>query len=337
MNDSPQPVINTAKFSEHLRARAIDVEGRRLLMTNLRGSQQERDLTLPPNCGGFGRVHHFRRSASPGWPENPLPLDPAARALGLQRTESIRVQVFQNAACNWRCWYCYVDFDLLSANRKHSDFVSPLQLVDWYQQLPDRPDVIDLSGGQPDLVPEWTPWMMEALAERDLDRETFLWSDDNLSNDYFWRFLSEQQRSQIAAYRNYARVCCFKGFDSESFAFNTKAHPDLFERQFSLFDRLLSAGLDLYAYVTLTGPRLSNIAESVRRFCDKLQAIHPNLPLRTVPLEIRSFTPLRERMSAMPAVVETVQKAAIEAWMREMEQRFSSESRLGNICDVSIS
>ncbi|MBA3831712.1 MAG: hypothetical protein H0X34_07435 [Chthoniobacterales bacterium] len=330
-------MIKTENFSKHLRARAIDVEGGRLLMTDLRGSQQELDLSLPPNCHGFGRVHRFHRRTSVGWPENPLPLEPASRALGWDRQESMAVQVFQNAACNWRCWYCYVDFALLSANLKHSAFVSAAQLVEWYLQLPERPVVIDLSGGQPDLVPEWIPWMMDALAERGLSEKTFLWSDDNLSTDYFWRFLSEQQRNRIASYGNYARVCCFKGFDAESFSFNTKAEPDLFNKQFELFGRLLSAGLDLYAYVTLTGPSLLNIREKVGRFCDELQQIHPNLPLRTIPLEIRSFTPLRNRLPSINADAEKVQKAAIEAWTVEIERRFSSDVRLIGICDVQLS
>lgn len=330
-------MIKTENFSEHLRARAIDVEGGRLLMTDLRGSQQELDLSLPPNCHGFGRVHRFHRRTSVGWPENPLPLEPASRALGWDRQESMAVQVFQNAACNWRCWYCYVDFALLSANLKHSAFVSAAQLVEWYLQLPERPVVIDLSGGQPDLVPEWIPWMMDALADRGLSEKTFLWSDDNLSTDYFWRFLSEQQRDRIASYQNYARVCCFKGFDAESFSFNTKAEPDLFNKQFELFGRLLSAGLDLYAYVTLTGPSLLNIREKVGRFCDELQQIHPNLPLRTIPLEIRSFTPVRNRLPSINADAEKVQKAAIEAWTVEIEGRFSSDARLIGICDVQLS
>lgn len=330
-------MINTDRFSEHLRARAVDVGTQRLLIANLHGSDQESDLALPPNCQGFGRVHHFRRRTNPGWPENPLPIDPASRALGLPRRDSMRAQVFQNAACNWRCWYCYVDFDLLSANPKHSAFLSATELVDWYAQLPERPEIIDLSGGQPDLVPEWILWMMHALSDRGLDQQTFLWSDDNLSNDYFWRFLSSQQQSEIAQYRNYARVCCFKGFDSESFSFNTDAHSDLFARQFELFSRLLSNGIDLYAYVTLTGPSLRDVATKVAEFCDKLQAIHPNLPLRTIPLEIRSFKPVSVRMGTLPAVVEAVQKMAVEAWICELERRFSSELRVRSICDIPLS
>ena len=69
------------------------------------GQHKETDLTAPVNCGGLGRIRHFRRVTSPGWPENSLPIDPAAHALGLgDRLEMIEALVFQNAACNWRCW-----------------------------------------------------------------------------------------------------------------------------------------------------------------------------------------------------------------------------------------
>ncbi len=63
--------------------------------------------------------------------------------------------------------------------------------------------------------------MMRELIDRGLDDDVYLWSDDNLSNDYFWAFLSVEDRALIRAYKNYGKVCCFKGYDSESFAFNT--------------------------------------------------------------------------------------------------------------------
>src|SRR5690606_1503620 len=117
-------LINTAALSARLRASSVDLEGKRLLITNYRGSGQVQDLTDPPNCRGFGRVRHFRRSAGEGWPANPLPVDPACRALGLQRMDDIRAQVFQVAVCNWRCWYCYVPYDLLAAKAQHSDWLT---------------------------------------------------------------------------------------------------------------------------------------------------------------------------------------------------------------------
>src|SRR2546425_8960106 len=177
--------IDTDAQSAHYRAASIDLSNRRLLITKFSGSEQEKALSEPANCQGYGRIRHFRRAKSDGWPSNPLPIDPACKALGLPPTDMLRAQVFQNAACNWRCWYCFVPFSLLAANQKYADWLNPTTLVDLYLSQYDPPPVIDLSGGEPSLVPEWVPWMMAELRTRGLDRKVYLWSDDNLSNDYF--------------------------------------------------------------------------------------------------------------------------------------------------------
>lgn len=329
-------VINTEALSARYREASVDLHNKRLLITNFYNTQQENDLTEPPNCKGFGRVRHFRRSSNNDWPSNPLPIDPACRALGLQATNMIRAQVFQSAACNWRCWYCFVPFELLSANRKYSEWMSPSQLIDLYLDQPDPPSMIDLTGGQPDLVPEWVPWMMAELKERGLEHQVYLWSDDNLSNDYFWQFLSNAALELVAAYPNYGRVCCFKGFNAESFAFNTRAESALFDQQFQLMKRLLKLGIDLYAYATFTTPAASEIVSDMARFIDRLQEIDHNLPLRTVPLEIQTFTPVKGRLNDVTQMGLKNQCLAIEAWKTELENRYSSIERSQSITDVPL-
>src|SRR5688500_17660408 len=219
--------IPTEAWSAQYRPKVVDVPARRLLITNFQGSQQAADLSEPPNCGGFGRIRHFRRATSPGWPANPLPIDPALHALQLPPQDTLRAQVFQNAACNWRCWYCYVPFDLLAANPGHSSWLTADELLDLYLAEPVRPAMIDLTGGQPDLTPEWIPWMMEALRKRGLERSVYLWSDDNLSTDYYTRMLSKADRVLMREFPMYGRVCCFKGYDQDSFAYNTLAAKEL--------------------------------------------------------------------------------------------------------------
>ena len=333
----PLKMIDTDVVSARLRERSIDLTGRRLLMTRIAGSEQERDLALPPNCAGFGRVRHFLRAAErDGWPSNPLPIDPALRSLGLPPDDHIEAQVFQNAACNWRCWYCFVPYDLLSANPKHSGWLSAEEMVDLYTSEIHPPPMIDLTGGQPDLVPEWVPWTMRALRERGLEGKVYLWSDDNLSNDYFWRYLGSADRELITGFQGYGRVCCFKGFDSRSFAFNTLAHPNLFDQQFSLFARFLSLGIDLYAYATFTTPHDEGIESSMADFVDRLQRIHPNLPLRTVPLEIRVFTPVEGRIQAVHEQAMLNQWRAVRAWQDELAQRFSASELLQSVTEVEI-
>jgi uncharacterized Fe-S cluster-containing radical SAM superfamily protein len=328
--------INTDEFSQQLRVKSIDLAAERLLVTNLKGTAQEQDLSEPPNCDGYGRIRHFRRRGAAGWPENPLPIDPAAHKLGLPRDDVILAQVFQNASCNWRCWYCFVPFDLLKANADHSGWLSAAELLDLYQKDQSPPRVIDLSGGQPDLTPEWVPWMMRELSRRGLQDSVYLWSDDNLSNDYFWRFLSDDDIATVTAYRNYGKVCCFKGFDPTSFAFNTMAAPELFERQLELFRRYLELGIDIYAYATFTTPVSDNIPVQMSRFVDALQAICPNLPLRVVPLEIREFAPVKSRLSDQHLDAIKFQWLAIDSWKSEIERRFSPEMRGRAIHEVPL-
>ena len=329
-------MIDTDAYSARLRARGLDTDRQALLISDLRGSSQEDDLSEPVNCGGYGRVRHFSTRTGFGWPANPLPVAPACVALGLAHAEQIRAQVFQNAVCNWRCWYCFVPFPLLSGNLQRASWFTADELVGAYLSEQDPSPVLDLSGGQPDLVPEWVPWTLQALDERGVTN-VYLWSDDNLSTDYFWRYLTDVQRELIAVHPRYGRVCCFKGFDDESFAFNTRVAPVLFDRQFELFSRLLATGMDLYAYVTLTGPCLDQVGPKVARLVDRLQQISETLPLRTVPLEIEIWNPVARRIGAVHEQSLLVQAEAVEAWNAEIAARFAALDRNRPITEVRLS
>lgn len=331
--------INTEQFAALLRARAIDVDGGRVLISRLAGSGQEVDLTLPVNCGGYGRVRHFRLATTKGWPVNTLPIAPACRALGIAPVPDVMMAlVFQNAACAWRCWYCFVPEELLNADPKRSAWFTAAELVELYRGIPDAPRIIDLSGGSPDLVPEWTPWMMRALKDAGLAELTYLWTDDNLSTTYLFDALLEADLSLLRAYPNYGRVCCVKGFDARSFAFNTRAAPEDYDRQFEVLRRVLDLGLDVYGYVTLTSPYDDGVAQGVADLVDRLQTIDPNFPLRVIPLRIQVFTPVEQRLARDDARERSlaVQEEAIAAWTVELERRFPADQRVLPICDVPL-
>src|ERR1700743_3453810 len=164
--------IDTDALSAKYRARLVDTSRRGILISRIEGSGQEGDLTKAPNAFGLGRVHHFRRRTSNRWIDNPLPIDPACHYLHLQPQDSMTAQVFQNAACNWRCWYCYVPFDMLGAAPDKSKWAAVEQLVNAYASLEVRPSVLDLSGGQPELSPEWVLWTMDALERKGIADST---------------------------------------------------------------------------------------------------------------------------------------------------------------------
>jgi uncharacterized Fe-S cluster-containing radical SAM superfamily protein len=332
-------MIDTTSFAAAMRERIIRPASQEILIARLSGSDQEQDMTLPANCEGFGRVRHFTRLTSLGWPENPLPIAPAAKALGLSRSDNLQAQVFQNAACGWRCWYCYVPFSLLSGDPTRGQWMTTDALVRLYATEKNVPAVIDLSGGSPDLTPEWIPWMMRSLESAGLSKATYLWSDDNLSTDYLFTTMTKEDRRTLIGYKNYGRVCCVKGFDADSFSFNTTAAPEGFERQFEIFGRYLSLGIDLYGYVTLTGNDLSAVHSGVPKLIDRLQALSETLPLRVVPLEIANFTPTDRRNKGNAEKFELanqVQQSAIEIWNRELDRRYTKSDRAQNIADISI-
>jgi uncharacterized Fe-S cluster-containing radical SAM superfamily protein len=229
-----------------------------------------------------------------------------------------------------------VPYNLLSADPKRGEWLTAEDLVQLYRKEPERPLVIDLSGGSPDLVPEWTPWMMRALADAGLDSSTYLWTDDNLSTTYLVDKLDRVELDRMRAYRNYGRVCCFKGYDARSFAFNTRAAETGFEAQFEVMRRLLQLGLDIYGYVTFTAPVDKGIDDAMARFVDRLQALDPNLPLRVVPLEIREFSPVTPRMNAIRQHSLAVQQRAVAAWTSELERRYDSALRALDIASVPL-
>jgi uncharacterized Fe-S cluster-containing radical SAM superfamily protein len=321
------PTIDTDDFSARLRERSVRPGTRQVLISRIDGSEQANDLTEPTNCAGYGRIRHFRHTTPVPWPPNPLPIEPASYRLGVVPQEIMTAQVFQNASCNWRCWYCFVPFSLLSANEERSGWLTADQMVELYLAEADRPLIIDCSGGQPDLVPEWVPWMMEALEQAGVAGQTYLWSDDNLSNDYFWQYLNQDWRRLLESYRNYGRVCCFKGYNAESFAFNTKADPALFRRQFELFQRLMGTGIDLYAYATFTTPDAQGLERDMTNFVDDLMALHPNLPLRLVPLRIENYGVVQHRTGPAHDYALEAQEEAILAWNQLMDERFTPDRR----------
>ena len=328
--------IDTARFSEQLRARAIDTSGRRVLISRLGGSDQETDFHLPANCDGYGRIRHFKVTTTHGWPDNPLPIVPACAALGLSVPDMMTAQVFQNAACAWRCWYCFVPYNLLKADTAQSEWFTAEQLVKLYAAEEIRPRIIDLSGGSPDLVPEWTVWMMEAIEDAGFSASTFLWTDDNLSTSYLFDKLNRQQLARLTGYRNYGRVCCFKGFDAASFSFNTRAAESGFETQFAIMRRLLDLGMDIYGYITLTGPEPVGVEAKIDALFDQLQALDANLPLRIIPLEIRAFSAMETRMKDRHRASLEVQTLAIGAWNDCIAHRFDPAARATAISSVPL-
>lgn len=314
--------IDTSEYSAQLRELLVDPETRSIKLTLFDQSKQSQDLSEPPVCNGRARIHHFRSDEGADWPSNPLPMVPARFALNLPTAKEIDALVFQSSGCNWRCWYCYVPFEDLTGRR--GSLTSVAEMVDAFEQLSPRPEMIDLSGGQPDLTPEWTVWFLEELDRRHID-DVYLWSDDNLSTDYLWRYLTDRELAKLGEHPRYGRACCLKGHNSKAFSFNTKAHPDLFDYQFQLLHRLQdSTQIDYYLYMTFTATDVSGLSADMRKLVDRLQSISETLPLRSVPLKVLAWGPVEPRLDQERVASMSIQSEIVNAWRSELECRFTT-------------
>ncbi len=305
-----------------LRERAIDFAHKKIRMSRFEHSTQQQDMTLPSNCGDFGRIHHFKLHPSSHWIENPLPHKPACDYFKEPLPEILPVQLFQLSVCNINCWYCFVDKKLRSGNPKHSEFCSPTDLLKMACQE-NQPRVIVLSGGQPDLVPEYNLWFLEAREALNMEKTHFIWTDDNLSTDLFFKTITSDQMDYMIKRPGYARVGCLKGFDASSAAFNTRTNLNFFNEQMRRLKQLTQLGFNQYAYVTLTTPDVDKIDLRIGKFFDRIQKeISEDFPLKMVPLEIYKYAVNSNRYKDLAA---QNQYTVLKSWIKEMNCRFKNK------------
>jgi uncharacterized Fe-S cluster-containing radical SAM superfamily protein len=305
-----------------MRQKVIDLESRRVLLADMRDSEEGSDSYADLNCGGFGRIRRYESFSI--HLHHSMPGKPMYR--GLPERTPFFTQVLQLAGCNWRCWYCFVDDALLSADKARSRWFTVEETFDLFLQDQRFDDVsaIDLSGGQPDLAPEWCLWTLQELDRRGLRDRLKVWIDDNLSGSFVHSYLTPEDIAYMANHPSHSRVGCFKGYNKESFVFNTNARPEAFEVQFRVIGELINSGFDMYAYATFTSPEQDpNISSNMRSFVDRLQAVHELLPLRTCPLEVKPFAAARGRMNQVMKASITRQQEAAAAWEEELRTRFS--------------
>lgn len=309
---------------EQLRSKAVDLKNGMFLMTKFKNSVQMSDITLGSNCNDFGRVHHFNYHKNNNWMPNPLPHQPVGEFFGKEMPDILEAEIFQLSVCNFHCWYCFVDKNLRKGDRKYSDMVSAEHLLSLVKKE-NRPPVIVLSGGQPELVPEYQLWFLKARKEMGMDKSHFIWSDDNLSNDFFWTKLTDEQREFMRNEQGYARVACLKGYDPESFAFNTGMPKQMFFQQICRLARLYHAGFNQYGYVTLTTLTCKDLNSKIPYLFDKIQTeISEEFLLRVIPLEIFQYNVNSNKFQKQAA---QNQYKVLDVWQKELGNRFSTSIR----------
>jgi len=314
----------------------FDKTSNRFLISRIASSEQEPDLSKPPNCDGYGRIRHFRRFIADDWCPDPLPLDPCTKALKLDNLNMLEAQVFQIASCNLNCWYCFVPDTLKIAKPDQSKWFSCDEMIRLFNAEKSNIRIIDLSGGNPELVPEWVLYTMKALEKMNLNNSIYLWSDDTLTTDFTFKYLKSSDLLYMKRYLNYGKVCCFKGYDQNSFSFNTLLPSSSFDNQFDLFARYMELRLDLFGYVTFTTNNIVNCEEKIDQFITRLIQIHPLLPLRIIPLKIVKFSSMQKRMKPEYEQALINQLIIYNEWARVLSKLYNPELLNVNISNIQL-
>ena len=224
----------------------------------------------------------------------------------------------QLLGCEWRCWYCYVDPINLAKSSPHAVELSFAEILNMISQI--QPNILDISGGQPDLIPEWLHACHTRVTSPQFTGKVNIRSEDNLNNDFLWRFLDKRDVERLAASATYTRIGCFKGFDDASVR-NVVGKFGSCARQLQIAEGLIKSGFEPYYYATFSPESSENLHSRLEQFLNSLRAIEDWLPLRVVPLRLRepSYVGVGRSFSERRLQLNTI---ANDIWFNLISEKF---------------
>ncbi|MDD5290460.1 MAG: radical SAM protein [Patescibacteria group bacterium] len=330
--------------AEALRPRMIDLANKKVLLAVLAGTKQQQDLTANRFWADVFRSKIYTKAED--LKLNPFRREPAGVAAEKLTIagETMVTPEKCNAAflgqingCNLDCWYCYVDRVANSANHEFGRFFSAEEYLTQFliesrrNQNASNPDlclnILRISGGEVFIVPEIIVWMVEAIEKFKLEKYIYVWVDCNLTTgDFYWKYLTAEQREKIKNFKNLGVCGCHKGFDETTFQENTGADPQFFNRQIEMHRRLIDEGLDVYSYLYPMTTSTEQLREKLAAFIDRLrQEVDELAPLKMATPPIKVYGPTATRLTpARKAALEN-QHVAMQIWKEELQKRYPAE------------
>ena len=266
------------------RCNAINLESQKVLFANLLDTAESKDQYHRINCEGFGRIRSFSNFSM--HLESDVLSKRKFNRLG-STAGSYTSQVFQVAMCDLHCWYCFVDKSNRNGSNMSSKYLSANELLDLCIDNGEYPKNIDISGGSPDLVPEFVLWILEAVEQRGLKGKISIWVDSNLNSKYYETCLSKPDLEYISNFPNFRFLCSLKGWNEESAYFNS-GMTGTFQQQLDCLRFFVEHKMNLYLYVTLISSKIPT-EKDLRKLFDLLYDIDKDLPTYTIPLGIKPF------------------------------------------------
>jgi|GEM_PF-2843133 len=229
--------------------------------------------------------------------------------------------VFQLAACNYCCPFCYVDDRNLNPRGKQVGWFSAKEIIEAFVEYRDKLPMnrIRISGGEPGLVPELWLEVLDQLAIKSISdrslQKVFVYADTNLSGYYLTEFLMSDVNGRvldrdvfkkIAEFHNFAVWGSIKGNDGDTFLESTglpERHRGLALIWERMLEWLVSDGLDVYINVYNFEP------QAMKLFLDKIfHKFGEKFLLRTWIQPIKIYSVVRDRLYQRGVVPDDYEK-----------------------------
>jgi uncharacterized Fe-S cluster-containing radical SAM superfamily protein len=203
-----------------------------------------------------------------------------------------RHAIVQIGVCNFRCFYCYVDYDFLKGrnvlNVTAQDIVDKfIELREEAMQQGSNLNVLRISGGEPLLVPDLIVEVLRIIKSMGLDDKICIKTETNLSplvtNDdgdcvaEKWASLKE-----LSSYNNFIMHPTFHGISKESLQRVSTAKWESFDMMVSGVRKLIDLKIQFFPSF---GSNVYEL-EDISNFFELCKSIHPNLPGR---IAVRKF------------------------------------------------
>lgn len=326
------PIARALKLRESM----LDLPGKRILLANFSGTAQAKDIATHARfADDVFRAKVYTKPEERGL--NLFRGEPAlvaAQKLAIPGRECNAVFLGQINGCNLNCWQCYVDRVNRSGSQKYGRFYSAeeylTQFLVWSRRNQnsrnpdDKLNILRISGGEVFIVPEFIYWVVDAVERFGLTEYLYIWVDCNLStNDFFWNYLTDEQRKKISEFRNIGFCVCYKGIDEDNLFEITGANPDYFMSQFAMHRRLIDEGLDVYSYVYPLVSSVKGLRGRLIRFMELLaKEVDGYAPLRLAMPETKIYGPTEKNLTPSRRRALANQWEAMKIWRAELLRRF---------------
>lgn len=212
--------------------------------------------------------------------------------MGKDWRDYTRHAIVQIGVCNFRCFYCYVDYDFLTG--KNVMNVRAQDIVDQFLDLRQKAlaegsnlNVLRISGGEPMLVPDLTIEVLRIIKKMGLDDQIGIKTETNLSplaTDEEGTCVAEKwaDLKELSSFKNFIMHPTFHGIDKESLGRVSGAKWDSYDIMISGLQKLIDLKIEFFPSF---GSNVYDM-EDVVNFFDLCKSVHPNLPGR---IAVREF------------------------------------------------